>query len=74
MIVARANVNQVMPDGASPLICGARFGHEEVCRLLMKAGADCSARVVGSEVIGFDGMPVDVARFGGHLTIVTLLE
>lgn len=39
-----ADVNATNDRGATPLLEAARFGHEDVCRVLIAAGADLKAK------------------------------
>jgi ankyrin repeat protein len=39
-----ADVNATGERGSTPLIEAARFGHEDICRLLIAAGADLTAK------------------------------
>src|SRR5215211_1122088 len=39
-----ANVNAKDGSGSTPLLEAARFGHEDICRVLIAAGADLKAK------------------------------
>ena len=52
LIAANATVDLVMNDGATPLLYAAAFGHVEVVRLLVRAGAD-------STLGNANGPPID---------------
>jgi ankyrin repeat protein len=39
-----ADVNATNESGSTPLLEGARYGHEDVCRVLIAAGADLKAK------------------------------
>ena len=39
-----ANVNATDDRGSTPLLEAARFGHEDICRVLIAAGADVKAK------------------------------
>lgn len=66
--------NAALADGCTPLIAAARFGHVEVCRLLLLHGASREAEVWGNAVIGSDGTAAEVARFRGRGELADLLE
>src|SRR5690349_14530394 len=39
-----ANVNATDDRGSTPLLEAARFGHDDICRVLIAAGADLKAK------------------------------
>ena len=39
-----ADVNATNERGSTPLLEAARFGHEDICRVLIAAGADLKAK------------------------------
>ena len=52
LIDARAKVDQAINDGRTPLLYAVGYGHVEVVRLLVRAGAD-------STLGNADGPPID---------------
>ncbi|XP_033115084.1 uncharacterized protein LOC117115417 [Anneissia japonica] len=59
---ADVNCRNVKCDGATPLHLGVMQGHNEVCQVLLEAGADIQASMDGVT-------PLDLAQDLGHTTI-----
>jgi cell wall assembly regulator SMI1 len=68
LLAAGANPDLARPDGWTPLMLAASFGHTEVLHLLLQAGADVRAARHGGEVNA-----LSVARDHGRDEMVRLL-
>ena len=67
LLIKRANVNDVMTDGASPLYLAARSGFYGIAELLIIQGANVNQACRQGET------PLHVATMGGHADLVNLL-
>ena len=71
LIEAGANVNVINRLDVTPLMIASGYGHTEVVKLLLEAGADVNAK---ASIAGKDYTPLSVAKLGGHIRIVVLLK
>ena len=68
MLAVKADVNKASTCGATPLIWGSRFGHVEVVKLLLAAGAK------KDKIDTYGDTALTLATKRGHHEIVQLLQ
>lgn len=75
LLTRGARKNQIAKFGVTPLIAAADEGREECVRILLEAGADATPRMRYSRNFPTLGpRAIDVAKWRGHKTIVSLLR